>query len=87
MPRKRELTWQPGAGDRPGRWRKKYQGRSYYFSGGRGKTDQEAYQAAKCEWEKLRAEIRSGADQQFLKDYELEIDVWNQVLSWSRPAR
>ena len=46
MPRKLKLTWQPGSGNRPGRWKKKYKGQSYYFPTGKGKSDSDAYQAA-----------------------------------------
>ena len=43
MPRKFRLTWQSGSDSRGGRWRKKYNGKVYYFAGGNGKYDREAY--------------------------------------------
>jgi len=44
MPRTFKLTWQTGTNNRVGRWRKKYKGKVYYFSGGRGKYDCDAYE-------------------------------------------
>src|SRR4051794_29154738 len=84
MPRKRELTWQPGSGARPGRWRKKFGAKSYYFSGGRGKTDQLAYEAALNQWATLKEKIRAHAPKRHQADYESEINIWNQVLAWSK---
>src|SRR5476651_1902453 len=84
MPRLRSLTWQPGAGGRPGRWRKKHRGRTYYFAGGRGKTDQAACKAAQDEWVQRRAKIEAESPKRHQLDYEREIAKWDQVLTWSR---
>ena len=46
---------------RKGRWRKKYKGHIYYFSGGRGKTDRGAYDAALLAWEKKRLSLDAAA--------------------------
>ena len=83
MSRSFKLTWQPGIGVRSGRWRKKYRGKVYYFAGGRGKSDREAYDAAVKKWEleKLRADAAAPREHQH--DHEVEIDVWEQVLAWS----
>jgi hypothetical protein len=70
MPRNYKLTWQPGASGRGGRWRKKYKGKSYYFGGGRGKTDREAYEAAWSDWERLKLKIDTAAPKQHQADYE-----------------
>ena len=84
MPRKFKLTWQPGARGRAGRWRKKYKGRAYYFSGGRGKTDREAYEAALAEWEKLKLRIDAETPKAHQADYERAIGEWELVLAWCR---
>ena len=84
MPRTRSLTWQPGSDGRPGRWRKKHRGRTYYFAGGRGKTDQAAYKAAQDEWVQRRAKIEAESPKRHQLDYEREIAKWDRVLTWSR---
>jgi hypothetical protein len=62
MARKYTFTWQAGSSSRTGRWRKKYRGVTYYFCGGRGKTDREAYQAAVDEWNSLKKKLDEAAD-------------------------
>ena len=84
MPRKHKLTWQPGANGRKGRWRKKYKGRSYYFPGGRGKSDREAYDTALEAWEKLKVRLDEEAPKPHQADYERAIVEWEFALSWSR---
>jgi integrase len=84
MPRTRSLTWQPGSHGRPGRWRKKYRGRIYYFAGGRGKTDQAAYRAAQDAWVQIKAKVQAETPKRHQLDYEREIATWSQVLTWSR---
>jgi len=84
MPRKYKLTWQPGTKGRVGRWRKKYKGKSYYFDGGRGKTDRETYDAAVSEWELLKLKIDNAAPKQHQAKYEQAIGKWEQVLAWCR---
>jgi integrase len=84
MPRTRSLTWQPGSDGRPGRWRKKYRGRAYYFNGGRGKSDQAANKAAQEKWVQLRAKIEAETPKRHQLDYEREIANWDRVLAWSR---
>jgi hypothetical protein len=76
---KRQLTWVKGTGGRAGRWRKKYRGEIYYFPGGRGSPDKDAYDAALQAWHEKRQELeRVGARAQ----YEAAIEEWNEVLGW-----
>jgi integrase len=84
MPRTRSLTWQPGSHGRPGRWRKKLRGRTYYFAGGRGKTDHAAYKAAQDKWVQIRAKVQAETPKRHQLEYEREIATWNRVLTWSR---
>jgi site-specific recombinase XerD len=84
MPRKRELTWQPGSNGRPGRWRKIFHGKALYFDCGRGKSDDEAYHRAVDDWRKQQQEIRQSAPKQYRADYEAELETWQRVLEWSR---
>ena len=84
MPRKLKLTWQPGSGNRPGRWRKKYKGKCHYFSSGRGKSDNDAYQAALAEWEKRKRRIDAAIPKRNQADYEQAIREWQTVLTWCR---
>ena len=70
MPRNNKLTWLSGAGKRTGRWRKKYKRKVYYFKGGRGKSDHDAYEAAVAEWEKLKLRIDAEAPKPYQADYE-----------------
>ena len=84
MPRSFKLTWQLGAGQRPGRWRKKHRGKVYYFAGGRGKSDREAYMAALQEWEELKVEIDAQTPKRHQAAYEREIGLWDTVLVWCR---
>jgi site-specific recombinase XerD len=84
MPRSRKLTWQAGTNGRTGRWRKKYRGRSYYFSGGRGKTDQVAYENAVQAWEKKKLEVDATTPKRHQADYDAAINEWQYVLSWCR---
>ena len=83
MSRSFKLTWQPGIGVRSGRWRKKYRGKVYYFAGGRGKSDREAYDAAVKKWELEKLKADAAAPREHQHDHEVEIDVWEQVLAWS----
>jgi integrase len=84
MSRPLKLTWQAGRDGRSGRWRKKYQGKVYYFSGGRGKSDREAYDAAVKEWELLKLKADAEAPRRHQAEYEAEIKVWDQVYTWSQ---
>lgn len=83
MPRKFKLTWQGGTGLRGGRWRKKYKGKVYYFDGGRGKSDREAYEAAVSAWEATKVELDAAAPRPHQLQYEQTIAEWEQVLAWS----
>ena len=83
MPRKRELTWQAGNNGRSGRWRKKYRGAVYYFPGGNGKTDREAYIKALEQWKQQRAEIDAQIAKPYEEDYQAAITEWVAVLNWS----
>ena len=54
MPYQLSLTWMPHAK----RWRKRYQGRTYYLrSKSNGRRDREGYLAALAEWERLKSYI------------------------------
>lgn len=83
MPRKFRLTWQSGNDGRGGRWRKKYKGKMYYFPGGNGKYDKEAYEAALSTWgiEKVRLDANAPRDHQ--EKYEQVLEEWEQVFAWS----
>ena len=83
MPRTK-LTWQPGTSGRAGRWKKKYRGKSYYFAGGCGKSDREAYQAAITEWGSQKQDIDQQTKDVREKAFQAEIDRWDQALTWSR---
>ena len=83
MPRSFKLTWQKGTNGRPGRWRKKYGGKTYYFAGGRGKFDGEAYEAAVTAWESQKLVIDTAAPRPNQTKYELAINTWEQALAWS----
>ena len=83
MPKTIKLSWQPGVGNREGRWKKFYRGKAYYFSGGNGKSDREGYDAAWAAWETLKAQIDLTAPRKHQQDYEAAIDQWEQVLAWS----
>ena len=55
-----ELTWQPQktrSNPNAGRWRKMYQNRFYYFPGGNGRNDEQAYQEAIGAWYALKEKI------------------------------
>lgn len=79
-----KLTWQPGRDGRAGRWRKKYQGKVYYFSGGRGKSDREAYENAVRQWELEKLKADAAAPRKYQAEYEDEIDLWDQVRTWAQ---
>lgn len=85
MPRKRQMSWQPGSENRRGRWRKKHKGRVFHASGGRGKHDEEAYSDA---WEGFQDFKKRINEEEALKPkiYQAEycetISEWNLVLQW-----
>lgn len=87
MPRKIELTWQPGSRGRKGRWRKKYLGKSYYFAFGTAKSDKEGYRLALEAWKRKKEQLD---EEEALRprlhqaDYEAAIQEWTLVLQWSR---
>jgi len=87
MPRAIKLSWQPGINGRQGRWRKKYKGQRYYFPGGRGKSDSDAYDAALAAWEKLKLRIDAAAPKPHQADYERAIAQWELVLAWCHKHR
>ncbi len=86
MPRntKKKLTWQPDVKSSGGRWKKKYKLKVHYFSGGRGKTDEEAYKAALRKWEKKKAEIDADDQQPRQAEYDRIIGEWEGMLTASR---
>ena len=83
MPRSFKLTWQSGTQSRQGRWKKKYKGKVYYFAGGCGKYDREAYESAVAEWETLKQKVDAQAPRQYQEEHEQAAEVWEQVLAWS----
>lgn len=89
MPRKIELTWQPGTGARQGRWKKKYQGKAYYFPFGTSKSDREGYLLALESWKQMKAELdeaNESAPKLNEAEYRLAIEEWTLALQWAREA-
>jgi integrase len=84
MPRSRELTWTLGSNGRRGRWRKKYRNKTYYFSGGRGKSDEGAYQAALMEWKKVKGRLDAEAPSPHHQAYQAAIEQWEEALTCAR---
>lgn len=87
MPRKRELTWQAGAGDRPGRWKKIYKGRTVYCGTASAKSDLDAYRKALEAWqeEKQRIDAEIAAQPKPNQaEYEEAMRDWEKVLQWSQ---
>jgi len=84
MPRSVKLSWQAAAegSGRAGRWRKKYKGKVYYYPGGRGKSDREAYEAAVAAWEADKLKIDRDAPRPHQRDHESATTQWEGVLSW-----
>ncbi|MDA1013841.1 MAG: tyrosine-type recombinase/integrase [Planctomycetota bacterium] len=83
MPRKRELTWQSGSNRRAGRWKKKYRGKVYYFDGGNGKTDHQAYADALSVWKKLQADLDASQVKPHEDDYLTTIADWTAMKEWA----
>ena len=83
MARKYKLTWQRGTGTRSGRWKKFFRGKYYYFDGGRGKTDNEAYQRALDEWRSIRDKLEEEHVKPHQQEYEAAISEWTAVLTWA----
>lgn len=87
MPRKRQLTWQPGSNGRNGRWRKKYKGRIYYFASGTSKSDKDGYLQALDAWQKKKDEIdgvEASRPKPHQQDYEKALEEWKRALEWSQ---
>ena len=84
MPKETELTWQPGSGNRNGRWKKIYRGKTYSFSGGRGKSDRDAYDAAVKVWQQQKLEADAHGPKPHQADYERVIREWESVRNWCR---
>ncbi len=86
MPRKRQMTWQAGTENRSGRWRKKYKGRVFQASGGRGKHDEEAYSNAWDGFQEFKKKIDEEESQKpkpQQAEYDEAIGEWRLVLQWS----
>ena len=83
MARKYELTWQSGIGGRAGRWRKKFRGRPFYFDGGRGKSDKEAYGRAMEDWKRLRHSIEEQDSKPHESEYLDVLREWRAVKDWA----
>ena len=88
MPRRLELTWQPGAGGRKGRWKKKYRGKSYYFGHGRSKSDRDGYARAVQAWRRLKEELERAMppadDRPHESEYRSAIEEWVLAGQWAR---
>lgn len=83
MARKVELTWQSGSDGRSGRWRKKFRGQTYYFDGGRGKTDRQAYASALEDWNKLRQKMQDLDEKPHEGDYLEVLREWRAARDWA----
>jgi integrase len=83
MSRSVKLTWQVGRDGRSGRWRKKYKGKTYYFPGGNGKSDREAYDTAVKQWEQTKVRLDGAEPRKHQVEYESELKSWDQVYSWA----
>ena len=71
------LTWQPQrtkSNKNAGRWRKMYKNQFYYFSGGKGRNDEQAYKEAQVAWQALKEKI-DGVDAG-------ERQLMNKALNW-----
>lgn len=82
MAQKLKLTWQAGQGRRAGRWRKRYCGKAYYFDGGKGKSDRDAYKVALEEWERLKLALDASSPKPNERDYLDNIERWERILAW-----
>ncbi len=82
MARKYELTWQAGSSKRAGRWKKFFRGKYYYFDGGRGKSDREAYARALEAWRELKAKLVENSPKPYQVEYQDAIQQWTAVLRW-----
>tara|TARA_R110002111_G_scaffold185031_3_gene250887 strand:- start:2159 stop:3712 length:1554 start_codon:yes stop_codon:yes gene_type:complete len=83
MVKSTQLTWQKGIDKRAGRWKKKYRGKTYYFNGGRGKSDRDAHSDAFKQWELTKLRIDAILPRKHQLEYESIISTWEQVLDWS----
>lgn len=83
MARRLQLTWVTETG-RPGRWRKIYRGRMYYFDGGRGKTDLDAYRAALEAFEAVKRRVMAESARADEPSYAACLEQWSQVLPIAR---
>src|SRR5437867_4349142 len=83
MARTFNLTWQAGIDGRNGRWRKKYGGKTYYFDGGKGKYDKEAYEIALQSWERLKVKVDAAQPREHEVSHQRELETWEKVLAWS----
>jgi hypothetical protein len=82
-----KLTWQAGKG-RAGRWKKMYKGQILYYSGGRGKSDAEAYFRAVSEFERQKLVIDAKLDlaRPYRLEYQEAIGEWEIVLTAAKDA-
>jgi integrase len=86
VPRKIELTWQPGTGGRAGRWRKKHKGRVVYLPFGSSRSDIEGYRQALEAWKHRKAEIdaeEASKPKSHQAAYEETVKEWTLVLGWA----
>jgi len=87
MPRKRILTWQPGADGRSGRWRKQYRGQTHYLGTASSQSDQAGYDQALANWHTLKREIDDELGllpKPYQADYEEAIADWEKALAWAQ---
>ena len=85
-----ELTWQPQRtknNPNAGRWRKMYQNKFYYFPGGHGRNDKQAYKEALEAWYALKKKIDSAeSSERQLLDKALNWIVEQYVAAHPEPA-
>ncbi|MCD0462416.1 hypothetical protein [Roseiconus lacunae] len=86
MPRNSKLNWSTERSC----WVSKYRGKRKRFPGGLGKSDREAYKAAKAAWLRWKADLdllAMGDDIQLPADYENCIRGWEAVAEHARSVR
>ena len=78
MPKTHQLTWDKARK----RWKKKYQGRQFYFAFGENKTDPDGYRQAVAAWEAKKVELDSVVENE---QKSLDEAGWSSIGSFARP--
>lgn len=82
MPRKLELTWVR----RLRRWKKKYNGKQYYFAFGETKDDRAGYQKALAAWRTKKAELDAAAGMNPHREaYEFDLLMLRRMIDRFNP--